>query len=81
LVACDLGVRHHLDLWLTYHPDLKRSEKHMVVVDWLRRIFNPAAYACFRDEFIHPNELIAEMATVAQSMGVRGYAATMPFRR
>jgi DNA-binding transcriptional LysR family regulator len=81
LVACDLGARYHLDLWLTYHPDLKRSEKHMVVVDWLKHIFNPASYACFKDEFIHPNDLVAAMANVAPSMGVRGYAASMPFRR
>lgn len=81
LVACDLGVKYYLDLWLTYHPDLKRSEKHMVVVDWLKRIFNPAAYACFRDEFIHPDDLVAAMVNVAPSMGVRGYAASMPFRR
>jgi hypothetical protein len=31
-VPCDLRVKSHLDLWLTCHPELKRSDKHMVVV-------------------------------------------------
>jgi DNA-binding transcriptional LysR family regulator len=80
-VACDVGVKDYYDLWLAYHPDLKRSEKHMVVVDWLRRIFDPATYPCFRDEFIHPNDLVPMMADTAQSMSLRGYASTMGSRK
>ena len=79
LVAVDVGYQNQFDLWLTYHPDLKRSEKHMVVVDWLRRIFNPATYACFKDEFIHPNDLVALMTIAAETMGLRGYTAPLPF--
>ena len=81
LVAVDVGVRHHLDLWLTYHPDFKSSEKHMVVVEWLRRVFDGRTYACFRDEFIHPNELVTLMADAVPAMGLRGFAAPAPFRR
>jgi DNA-binding transcriptional LysR family regulator len=79
LVAVDVGFRNHFDLWLTYHPDLKRSEKHTVVVEWLKRIFSPSTYACFKDEFIHPNELVKQMAVAAETMGLRGYVATLPF--
>jgi DNA-binding transcriptional LysR family regulator len=80
LVPVDVGIRHHLDLWLTYHADFKTSEKHMVVVEWLRRVFDSRAYPCFKDEFIHPNELIKAMASAVPSMGLRGYAAPAPFR-
>lgn len=79
LVAVDVGYRNQFDLWLTYHPDLKRSEKHMVVVEWLKRIFNSSSYACFKDEFIHPNELVKQMAVAAETMGLKGYTATLPF--
>jgi len=78
LVAVDVGVSHHMDLWLTYHGDLKNSHKHMVVVDWLRRIFDPQSYPCFRDEFIHPNDLVPLMADVRQAYGLQGFVATNP---
>jgi DNA-binding transcriptional LysR family regulator len=79
LVAVDVGIKHALDLWLTYHADLKTSEKHMVVIEWLRRIFDHATYPCFGDEFIHPVELVSLMADSVPTMGLRGYAATIPF--
>jgi DNA-binding transcriptional LysR family regulator len=79
LVPVDVGIRHHLDLWLTYHPDLRRSEKHMLLVAWLKRIFDPARYACFRDEFIHPRDLVGPMAEVAAAMGLGGFTAPLPW--
>jgi DNA-binding transcriptional LysR family regulator len=79
LVPVDIGIRHHLDLWLTYHADFRRSERHIVVVDWLRRVFDDRAYPCFKDEFIHPNELVELMAGALPAMGLRGFAAPAPF--
>jgi DNA-binding transcriptional LysR family regulator len=79
LVPVDVGIRHHLDLWLTYHADFKRSERHIVVVDWLRRVFDDRAYPCFKDEFIHPNDLVGRMAAALPAMGLRGFAAPAPF--
>jgi DNA-binding transcriptional LysR family regulator len=79
LVPVDVGIRHYLDLWLTYHPDLKTSEKHMVVVDWLRRVFDSRNYPCFRDDFIHPNDLVKLMRGAVPAMGLRGFAAPSPF--
>ncbi len=79
LLAVDVGIRYHLDLWLTYHADFKKSEKHMVVVEWLRRVFDGRTYPCFRDEFIHPNELVKMMAGAVPAMSLRGYAAPAPF--
>jgi DNA-binding transcriptional LysR family regulator len=79
LVPVDVGLRHQLELWLTYHPDFKTSEKHMLVVDWLKRLFDGRAYPCFKDEFIHPKELVKMMSSVVPAMGLRGFAAPAPF--
>ena len=29
LVPIDVGMKHRLDIWLTYHPDLRNSYPHM----------------------------------------------------
>jgi DNA-binding transcriptional LysR family regulator len=78
LVAVDLGVSHHADLWLTYHKEFRSSERHRIVVDWLRKIFDPKTYPCFRDEFIHPNALVPMMAEAKESVGLAGYIAAAP---
>ena len=76
LVAVDLGVNHHTDLWLTYHKEFRTSDRHKIVIGWLRRIFDPKTYPCFRDEFIHPNDLVSMMASVRDSFDLKGHAAT-----
>jgi DNA-binding transcriptional LysR family regulator len=79
LVAVDMdGFKHHVDLWLTYHKEFRDSDRHKIVIDWLKRIFDPKTYACFRDEFIHPNALVPMMAAARQSFGLTGYRAAMP---
>ena len=78
LVAVDIGVSHHMDFWLTYHPDLKASRRHMIVVDWLKRVFDPKTYPCFRDEFIHPNDLVPLMEGVRESLGLDGFIPPRP---
>jgi DNA-binding transcriptional LysR family regulator len=79
LVAIDLGINYHMDLWLTYHKEFRNSDRHRIVIEWLKSIFDPKAYACFRDEFIHPNELIPLMAASRENFGLQGYAAPKPF--
>jgi DNA-binding transcriptional LysR family regulator len=78
LVAVDLGVSHHADLWLTYHKEFRASERHKIVVDWLRKIFDPKIHPCFRDEFIHPNALVPMMTAAREGFGLTGYVATTP---
>ena len=79
LVAVDLGVHHHADLWLTYHKEFRNSDRHKIVIEWLKKIFDPKTYPCFRDEFIHPNDLVPLMAAPRASFGLEGYAAAHPF--
>ncbi|HLZ00743.1 MAG TPA: LysR family transcriptional regulator [Bradyrhizobium sp.] len=79
LVAVDMdGFSHHADLWLTYHKEFRNSDRHKIVIDWLKRIFDPKAYACFRDEFIHPNALVPMMTAARESFGLSGYVAASP---
>ena len=79
LVAVDLGVHHHADLWLAYHKEFRHSDRHKIVIDWIKKIFDPKIYPCFRDEFIHPNDLIPLMAASKENLGLEGYAAAAPF--
>jgi DNA-binding transcriptional LysR family regulator len=78
LVAIDLGVHHHADLWLTYHKEFRSSDRHKIVIDWLKKIFDPKIYPCFRDEFIHPSALVALMSDARESFGLEGYVAPKP---
>lgn len=78
LVAVDLGVHHHADLWLTYHKEFRNSDRHKIVIDWLKKIFDPKAYPCFKDEFIHPNDLVPLMSASRASFGLQGYVAAGP---
>lgn len=78
LVPVEIGISHFYDIWVTYHPDLKNSERHMVVLGWLRRVFNPQIYPCFKDEFIHPVALIELMAETAAPVHGRGFIAVAP---
>jgi DNA-binding transcriptional LysR family regulator len=78
LVAVDMGVSHHADLWLTYHKEFRNSDRHKIVIDWLKKIFDPKTYACFRDEFIHPDALVPLMAASRENFGLQGFAAGGP---
>jgi DNA-binding transcriptional LysR family regulator len=78
LVPVDFEFKHGMDFWLTYHHSLKNSQQHMIVVDWLKRIFDPKTYPCFRDEFIHPNDLVPMMESAREAIGLDGYLAPRP---
>lgn len=78
LVAVDMGVSHHADLWMTYHKEFRNSDRHKIVIDWLKKIFDPKTYACFRDEFIHPNALVPMMVASKENFGLEGYVAAKP---
>ncbi len=40
LVPIDLGIAYHRDLWLTYHKEFRKSARHKIVIDWLKRVFD-----------------------------------------
>jgi DNA-binding transcriptional LysR family regulator len=57
VVPLDLGLYHPVDIWLTYHPDIRDVPRVAMFIDWLRDIFDPAKHPWFQDEFIHPRDL------------------------
>ncbi len=75
LIPVDMGVSHHTDLWITYHKEFRNSERHKIVIDWLKKIFDAMTYPCFRDDFIHPNDLVPMMREVRENFGLRGFTA------
>ena len=78
LIPVDVGFSHRLDIWLTYHPDLRNSPRHMVVVEWLRRIFDPVRFPCFGERFIHPSELPRLLSDAAAINYAGGFATAHP---
>jgi DNA-binding transcriptional LysR family regulator len=78
LIPVDIGTSNRLEIWLTYHPDLRNSSRHMVVVDWLRRIFDPARFPWFSEKFIHPNDLVRMMPDTAAMNHGGGFVAVEP---
>lgn len=57
LVPLDVGIHHQVDIWMTYHPDVRSIRRVADFIDWLRSLFDPKRYPWFGDEFIHPREL------------------------
>jgi DNA-binding transcriptional LysR family regulator len=62
LVPIDIGVRHEVDIWMTYHPDARSIRRVSFFIDWLRALFDPKLYPWFGDEFIHPSEFAKSSA-------------------
>ena len=58
LIPIDVGVKHPVDIWMTYHPDARGVARVSFFMDWLKTLFDPKRNPWFADEFIHPNELI-----------------------
>jgi DNA-binding transcriptional LysR family regulator len=54
------NMQRPFDIWLTYHPGVSRIPRVRKLIDWLTKAFDPRRFPWFRDEFIHPNELIRQ---------------------
>jgi DNA-binding transcriptional LysR family regulator len=80
LVPVDMHVKRRLEIWMTYHPNLKQSPRHMAVIEWLRKIFDARQFPCFGPEFVHPNELVSLSPDSMRINVVDGYAAASPLK-
>ena len=56
LIPVDVGIRHQVDIWMAYHPDVRSVARVATFIDWLRTLFDPKRYPWFGDQFIHPRE-------------------------
>ena len=50
----------------------------LIVVEWLRRIFDPIRFPCFAEKFIHPNELVPLLSDAAAINYAAGLASVNP---
>jgi DNA-binding transcriptional LysR family regulator len=57
LVPIDVGIRHQVDIWLTYHPDVRSVTRIATFIDWVKTLFDARKYPWFGDQFIHPREI------------------------
>jgi DNA-binding transcriptional LysR family regulator len=80
ILPIDIGLRHRLEIWMTYHPNLRKSPRHMIVIDWLKRIFDARQFPCFGADFIHPTELTPRIAEAVKSARAEGFIAAAPFK-
>nr|MDJ0936932.1 LysR family transcriptional regulator [Kiloniellales bacterium] len=53
IVPLNLGLNTRSDIWLTYHPNVKKSARVRAAIDWVKSLFDHEAWPWFRDEF-HP---------------------------
>ena len=81
VVPLDIGLQHHVDVWLAYHPDVIGIPRVALLVDWLRDIFSPRRYPWFRDEFIHPRDLVEwlERRPDPHAERARGVVPNLPY--
>jgi DNA-binding transcriptional LysR family regulator len=57
----DLNMRFAHDILLVYHPDLAKTPRVRLVIDWLVEAFSAKRYPAFSDDFIHPQDLPDEV--------------------
>lgn len=81
VIPVDIDVVQTIDIWLTYHPDARRTKRISHVIDWFRSIFDPQRYPWFRDEFIHPRDLVAMAPRGTDIQSVKGSFAATPIAR
>jgi hypothetical protein len=76
LIPMDIGLKHQVDIWMTYHPDARGVARVSFFMDWLKTLFDPKRNPWFADEFIHPNELIGREPPPETTLGVFGLGQT-----
>jgi len=57
LIPVDMGVKHQVDIWMTYHPGARSIRRVDFFIDWLKTLFDSKRYPWFGDKFIHPRDL------------------------
>ena len=67
LIPIDVGVKHPVDIWMTYHPDARSVARVSFFIDWLKTLFDTKRCPWFADEFIHPRELRGDRPLIEES--------------
>ncbi len=56
VIPLDMEIKLRRDIWLIYHPDVRRSRTHRHAIEWLRAAFDPRRYPWFAENFVHPHD-------------------------
>src|ERR1043165_2172117 len=72
LIPIDVGIKHPVDIWMTYHPDARDIQRVSLFIAWLQTLFDPKRNPWFADKFIHPNELVGREPPPEKTPGVFG---------
>jgi DNA-binding transcriptional LysR family regulator len=75
VIPLDIGLRHDVDIWLTYHPDVGRIPRLRQLLDWVIDAFDSKKFPWFSDEFIHPHELPRMLAGVEMMNMFAGFSS------
>ena len=62
IVPIDMELKLRRDMWLIYHPDVRRNSLTSSAIAWIRRSFDPVTYPWFSDTFLHPSDFESEFA-------------------
>lgn len=54
VVPIDLGFRIHHEIWVSYHPEIRKLRRVALAIDFLKTLFERTRYPWFHDEFVHP---------------------------
>lgn len=57
VVPIDIPMDYRVEIWLSVHPDLMRSVRHRVFVDWLVSSFDAQRYPWFSEKYIPAAEI------------------------
>jgi DNA-binding transcriptional LysR family regulator len=79
VVPVDIDIHLSFDIWLTYHPEARKTKQVATAIDWIKEIFDPQHYPWFRDEFIHPKDLIPKAPRDVGLHSVKGFFTAKPF--
>lgn len=66
----ELQIAH--EIWLSYHPDSKRARAVVRVIDAIRRSFKADLFPWFRDQFVHPKELLQMESKISDDLSFAG---------
>ena len=55
VIPLDMEIKLRRDIWLIFHPDIRRSQQGKEAIAWIKDAFNSEKYPWFSDTFVHPS--------------------------
>lgn len=78
LVPVDIGLHKKHEIWLTFTEQAPTAKRLRTTIDWLKQSFDPTVFPWFRDDFIHPSDLVGMVPNGARVNFGGGFASVAP---